>query len=320
MIPPTRAARAALATSRTYVEAAAYRAGWNVAVHLPQPVVDRALRVTADKLYGRDGSGIRRLRSNLARAVPDADPATLDDVTRDAMRSYLRYWGEVFRLPRFTGDADAVDQAIVVDHAERAYALRDAGRGMIAALPHMGNWDLMGAWACTHDLPLMTVMERLKPERLYDEFVAFRQRIGMTVLPLTGGPPTMPQLAEHLRKGGFVCLLADRDMSRSGITVDLLGEKARMPVGPALLAQQTGAALFVASSRYDDETGRLRMSIHEPVETRPGEDGLVAMTQDVADLFSADIRRSPADWHMLQRVFEVDRREGGRRPGDRGVR
>lgn len=315
MTRPGCAARTALGTARTYAEAAAYRAGWNLAVHVPQPVVDRALRLTADQLYGRGGSGIARLRSNLARAVPDADDAALDALTRDAMRSYLRYWGEVFRLPRFTADAAAVDEAIVVDHAERAYAMRDAGRGMIAALPHMGNWDLMGAWACTHGLPLMTVMERLKPERLYDEFVAFRERIGMTVLPLTGGPPTLPVLAEHLRGGGFVCLLADRDMSRSGIAVDLLGEKARMPVGPALLAQQTGAALFVATSRYDDEAGKLRMTVHEPVETRPDEDGLVAMMQDVADVFTADIRRSPADWHMLQRVFEVDRRpvEGGAR-------
>ncbi|MFD1826796.1 MULTISPECIES: phosphatidylinositol mannoside acyltransferase [Mumia] len=320
MIRPTQAARTAVARTRTHVEAAAYRAGWNLAVHVPQPVVDRALRVTADQLYGRGGSGIERLRSNLARAVPDADAATLDAVTRDAMRSYLRYWGEVFRLPRFTGDVAAVDDAIVVDHAERVYALRDAGRGMIAALPHMGNWDLMGAWACTHEVPLMTVMERLKPERLYDEFVAFRERIGMTVLPLTGGPPTMPQLAEHLRAGGFVCLLADRDMSRSGIPVDLLGEKARMPVGPALLAQQTGATLFVATSRYDDDAGRLRMTVHEPIETRSGEDGLVAMTQDVADVFTTDIRRSPADWHMLQRVFEVDRRDDGGRPGKGGAR
>lgn len=308
MTRPTSAVRSALGFTRTQVEAAAYRAGWNIAVHVPQPLVDRALRVTADQLYGRGGSGIARLRSNLSRAVPGADAAELDDLTRDAMRSYLRYWGEVFRLPRFTGDAAAVDQAITVDHADRAYAMRDAGRGMIAALPHMGNWDLMGAWACTHGLPLMTVMERLKPERLYDEFVAFRERIGMQVLPLTGDGPTMPRLAAHLRAGGFVCLLADRDMSRSGIPVDLLGEKARMPVGPALLAQQTGAVLFAATSRYDGD--RLRMTVHEPIPTREGEDGLAAMTQDLADVFTTEIRRSPADWHMLQRVFEVDRRTG----------
>ncbi|KAA1423294.1 phosphatidylinositol mannoside acyltransferase [Mumia zhuanghuii] len=303
---------ATLAAVRTHVEAAAYRAGWSLAVHVPQKAVDAALRTTADQLHRRGGDGITRLRSNLSRAVPGADEAELDALARDAMRSYLRYWGEVFRLPRYTGDAAAVDEVIVVDHGQRAHDMYATGRGMIAALPHMGNWDLMGAWACSNGLPLMTVMERLKPERLYDEFVAFREDIGMTVLPLTGGEPTMPRLAEHLRAGGFVCLLADRDMSRSGIGVDLLGERARMPVGPALLAQQTGAILFPATSRYDGD--RLRMTVHEPVETRAGEDGLTAMTQDLADVFTAEIRRSPADWHMLQRVFEVDRRptEGAR--------
>lgn len=296
-----------LDVARTHAEAAAYTIGWDLAVRLPQPLVDRAMRTTADRLYARGGSSIDRLRSNLSRAVPDATAGELDELGRDAMRSYLRYWGEVFRLPRFT--ADTVDDWITVDHPERVFALKAQGRGMIAALPHMGNWDLMGAWALSHGLPLMTVMERLRPERLYDEFVAFREGLGMTVLPLTGGEPTMPRLAAHLRAGGFVCLLADRDMSRSGLVVDLLGEKARMPVGPALLAQQTGAALFAATSRYEQD--RLRMTVHEVVPTREGPDGLVAMAQDLADVFSAEIRRSPADWHMLQRVFEVDRLPDG---------
>ncbi|KHL12866.1 UNVERIFIED_CONTAM: hypothetical protein LK11_34705 [Mumia flava] len=289
------------ASVRTEVEAAAYRTGWGVANRLPQAMVSSALRTTADTLTRRGGRGIDQLRANLARAAaPDAD---LDVLTRDAMRSYLRYWGEVFRLPRLA--ADDIDAAMGVDDIEIAYEAQAAGRGLIAALPHMGNWDLMGAWACLHGLPLMTVAERLRPERLYDEFVAFREELGMQVLPLTGGDPTMPALAEHLRAGGFVCLLADRDLSRSGIEVELLGESARMPVGPALLAQQTGAVLFAATSH--DEGERMRMVVHEPVPHRAGPDGLRVMTQDLADTFSAQIRAHPADWHMLQRVFSADR-------------
>src|SRR5690606_7489485 len=116
--------------------------------------------------------------------------------------------------------------------------LRDAhaqGRGVVGALPHMGNWELAGAWSCAMGIPLTAVAERLEPESLYREFVAFREGLGMEILPITGGEPTMPTLTKRLQAGGFVCLLADRDLSRTGVEVELLGATAKFPRGPALL-------------------------------------------------------------------------------------
>ena len=74
--------------------------------------------------------------------------------------------------------------------------------------------------------------ERLEPERLYDEFVAYRDTLGMEILPLTGGDATLPRLEQWVRGGGLVCLLADRDLSRTGVEVELCGAPARMPRGP----------------------------------------------------------------------------------------
>jgi KDO2-lipid IV(A) lauroyltransferase len=88
----------------------------------------------------------------------------------------------------------------------------------------------------------MTVAERLEPARLYDEFVRYRAGLGMHVVPLTGGPSPMLPLLRWVKKGGLVCLLGDRDLSSTGIEVELLGEAARVPAGPAVLARRTGAA------------------------------------------------------------------------------
>ena len=41
----------------------------------------------------------------------------------------------------------------------------------------------------------------------------------------------------------------------------------------------------------------------EPVEPRPGRDGLTAMVQELADFFAAAIAEKPEDWHMLQPFF-----------------
>lgn len=286
-----------------------YALGWRLAQRLPEPVVAAAFEQMADAAWRRHGPGVRRLEANLARAMAHAtdrgipaEATGVRELSRRALRSYLRYWSEVFRLPVW--DRDRVVDTFDVP---REQFVRDAyaeGRGLILALPHMGNWDHAGAWCCLTGMPLVTVAERLEPARVYRQFVEYRERLGMRVLPLTGGTAPVPTLVDALRAGRLVCLVADRDLSRAGLTVRLLGEPARLPAGPALLARMTGATLLPVTLAYDGPI--LRGTVHDPVLPRPGRDGLVEMTAEVADAFSAGIARSPRDWHMLQRVFVAD--------------
>jgi lauroyl/myristoyl acyltransferase len=289
----------------------AYRAGWWAVRGAPEPVVAAALRQVADRTWRRRGRGVVQLERNLARARPEAGPDELRELSHAAMRSYLRYWGEVFRLPRWT--PDVLRDRVVTHDAHRMVDPLSEGQGVVAALPHMGNWDLAGAWACAEGMPVTTVAERLRPESLYRDFLRYRESLGMTVLPLTGGPPTLPVLEARVRAGGLVPLMADRDLSRSAVTVELLGAPARLPVGPALLAQRTGARLLPVTASYDSDA-RMHLWFHEPVPVGPGSDSgsdsgsddVRTATAAVADAFSAAIRRDPADWHMLQRVFVDD--------------
>jgi lauroyl/myristoyl acyltransferase len=275
----------------------AFAAGWRVVRRLPEPVVTRLFRVAADRTVRRDGRGVRRLRENLAAVRPELDRAGLDALTKAAMRSYLRYWQEAFRLPdwnddRIVGRVRTVDEKILRD----AYA---AGRGVICALPHLANYDHAGAWAGRTGMPVTTVAERLRPESVFDRFVAYRKKLGMDVLPLTGGAEDVfGVLAGRLRAGGFVCLVADRDLSDNGVEVRFFGRTARMPAGPAALSLRTGAPLIPATLHYDGP--ELVISFH-PEVGRTG--GAAAMTQRCADAFAAGIAAHPQDWHMLQRVF-----------------
>ncbi|MGZ6803275.1 MAG: phosphatidylinositol mannoside acyltransferase [Nocardioidaceae bacterium] len=279
-----------------------FLAGWRLVRLLPERWAHWVFALAADRVHARGGRSVERLRANLARARPDLDRAALDALTHDAVRSYLRYWCESFRLPSWpTPDLVRRTRTIGEHHLRDAYA---QGRGVVVALPHMANWDWGGAWACATGMPLMTVAERLKPERLFDEFVAYRETLGMRILPLTGGDPTTPQLEGWLRSGGLVALLADRDLSRTSVEVELLGKRARMPRGPAVLTQRTGAPLVPATLHYTD--GGLVITFHPPVAVREGEDGATAMMQDVADAFTSGFRAHPQDWHMMQRVFSDD--------------
>jgi KDO2-lipid IV(A) lauroyltransferase len=298
-IPVPSGLRRAAAAATDQASTASYLTGWRVVRWLPEPVARTAFDAIADQVHRRDGRSVRRLRENLRRCVPQED---LEATTQAGLRSYLRYWCESFRLPSWPTD-DLVRRTRVIGEQH----LRDpqeAGRGVVAALPHMGNWDWAGAWACATGMPLTTVAERLEPARLYDEFVAFRSGLGMEILPLTGGAPPMRRLVEAVGEGRLVCLLADRDLSRAGVEVSLLGEPARMPRGPAALARETGVDLVPVTLAY---RGRdLELTFHEPVPPQPGDDGLVAMMQGVADAFSRGIEADPQDWHMMQKVFSRD--------------
>ncbi|MFG1985212.1 phosphatidylinositol mannoside acyltransferase [Streptomyces albidoflavus] len=285
---------------------ALYGLGWSTVKKLPEPVAVRLGQTLADTVWKRRGKGVLRLEANLARVVPDAGPERLAELSRAGMRSYLRYWMESFRLPAWS--ETRIKEGF---EPEGLHHLTDglaAGKGVILALPHLGNWDLAGAWVTRNlGVPFTTVAERLKPETLYDRFVAYREGLGMEVLPHTGGS-AFGTLARRLRAGGLVCLVADRDLSASGVEVKFFGDTARMPAGPAILAQQTGALLLPVTLWFD-ATPVMKGRVHPPVEvpetgTRAERTSL--MTQALADAFAEGIADHPEDWHMLQRLWLAD--------------
>ncbi|KPI07081.1 lipid A biosynthesis acyltransferase [Actinobacteria bacterium OK006] len=294
----------------------AYALGWSTVKKLPEPVAVRLGRTIADIAWKRRGKGVQRLESNYARVLPDATPERLAELSRAGMRSYLRYWMESFRLPAWNKERvrtgfDCKD----VHHLTDGLA---SDKGVILALPHMGNWDLAGAWVTTKlETPFTTVAERLKPESLYDRFVAYREGLGMEVLPHSGGT-AFGTLARRLRDGGLICLVAERDLSASGVEVEFFGETTRMPAGPALLAQQTGAVLLPVTLWYDDSPV-MQGRVHPPVEvpeTGTRAEKTSVMTQALADAFATGIAEHPEDWHMLQRLWLKDL-DPGKNPDNR---
>ncbi|AXG76899.1 phosphatidylinositol mannoside acyltransferase [Streptomyces paludis] len=290
---------------------ALYGIGWSAVKTLPEPLANALGRTVADTAWKRHGPSVRRLEANLARVVPDAGPERLAALSKAGMRSYTRYWMESFRLPAWS--KERVRDGVEIKDIGLLFDGLTTGRGVILALPHMANWDLAGAWLTrAHDVPFTTVAERLKPEKLYDRFVAYRESLGMEVVPHTGGT-AFGTLARRLRAGGLVCLVADRDLSESGVEVDFFGDRARMPAGPALLAQRTGALLLPTVLWFDD-TPVLRGQVFPAVEV-PGTgtraEKTSVMTQAVADVFATGIAEHPEDWHMLQRLWLADLDPGG---------
>lgn len=278
-----------------------YATGWRLVRAMPEFAARNAF--DAGALYAARGGGPEQLRKNLARVLGVTPAEVPSGVIRDSLASYARYWREAFRLPSMNHQVLARELDEAATGAENVTAALEAGRGAILALPHSGNWDLAGVWLTNTHGAFATVAERLKPESLYNRFLAYRESLGFEVIPLTGGGrPPFEILAERLRGNGLVCLMADRDLTRSGVQVDFFGEATRLPAGPAKLALATGAALLPVHSYYQPDVAVT--AILPPLDTSSGDVGVI--TQALADRFATNIAAHPADWHMLQPQWLAD--------------
>lgn len=281
------------------LSAYAYFAGWRLVRWLPERTAYRLAYSAADFLTKRNGKNVARLRSNLNRTQPNISPQELDALVFKAMSSYMRYWCDTFRFPDWS--AERVRETVSVTNEHLLLNAIEAKTGVIVALPHAGNWDHAGAYFCAKDIHLVTVAERLKPEKLFLKFLQYRQAMGMEVLPLDGR--VMGTLAQRLRQGCLVALVADRDLSRSGIDVDFFGGPSRMPAGPALLALKTKAPLITAFVSYTDSG--IHIDFNEVAIPTAGseQEKVETVVQLTARHFENGISEHPEDWHMLQRIW-----------------
>jgi len=278
-----------------------YAAGWQLVRAMPEFAARNAFGAGA--LYAARSGGPDQLRKNLARVIGVPPAKVPGSLIRASLASYARYWREAFRLPSMNHQALARQVQETGTGSEHVVEALSAGRGAILALPHSGNWDIAGVWLTNTYGKFTTVAERLKPESLYNRFVAYRESLGFEVIPLTGAErPPFEILAERLRGNGLVCLMSDRDLTRSGVQVDFFGEPTRFPAGPAKLALETGAALLPIHSWYEPRDSRL--DLYAPLDTSSGD--VIVITQALADRFATNIADHPADWHMLQPQWIAD--------------
>ena len=291
----------------------AYRLGWTLICRVPLAWASWVFAKAAGIAWRRQGPRVQVLEANLRRVLSwkygtdEVDGKELRALSRAALESYARYWLEAFRLPVTPVERLVSGMRFQGPNEATMFANLKAGRGVIIALPHMGNFDQAGVWVIAQGAgKFTTVAERLRPETLYESFLRYRRGLGFEVLPLTGGGSPFGTLAHRLRAGGLVCLVSDRDLKESGVEVEMFGEKARISA-VAALAVHTGAALMPTATWFEGDDWGARIYDEIPVpETGTRAEKVAAMSQQMAQVFTEAIAEHPQDWHMLQKVFTAD--------------
>jgi KDO2-lipid IV(A) lauroyltransferase len=295
-----------LSTLRSRAPYVAYRSAATAARLMPGPMAS----VTARALGVAFAQAMRGRRSTVARHLqrihgPHLEGAALEREVQRSFDSYARYWMEAFRLPGLSrAEIDAGLSYEGLNHVRAAIA---GERGVIMALPHLGNWDFGGAWLALQGFPVAAVAERLDPPELFDWFVSYRERLGMQIIPL--GPSAGGDVLRALRAGKVVGLISDRDLTGGGIEVEFFGERTTLPGGPATLALRTGSPLLPAAV-YLTPHGHHHGVIRPPISIeRTGRlrDDAIRITQALARELELLIRRAPEQWHIFQPNWPSDR-------------
>ena len=284
----------------------AYRAGAAAARAVPEPLAAHGARalgaVLGSALRGRREMIVRHLERVRGRPF---GPLERREAIRKSFDSYARYWLESFRVPYM--DKDELDSRLVLEGFEHMEAGFANGKGVIMAAPHIGSWDLAGAWLAARGVRATVVAEVVEPPELFEWFTASRERVGMTVLPLDSHAGSA--LLATLRRNELVGLVCDRDIGGGGVEVEFFGERTTLPGGPATLALRTGAAL-VPIGVYAIDARRHRGVIRPPIPVeRTGRlrDDVVRITQLLAHELEDIIRQSPEEWHLFQPNWPSDR-------------
>ena len=217
---------------------------------------------------------------------------------------YARYYLESFQLPAL--DAATIDAGFGYEGVGTIERSVRSGVGPILVMPHLGTWEWAAWWlALVPQMKVTAVVEPLEPPELFEWFTSFRQRLGMDIIPV--GPDAGGRLVAAIKRGDVVCLLADRDVSGTGVAVEFFGERTRLPAGPALLALRTGAPLIPAAVYW---RGRTRHAIAgPPVDTRRLggiRSDTFRVVQDYAAALEDLIRVAPEQWHLMSPNWPSD--------------
>jgi len=279
------------------------RAGVGLVGLLPGRMV-RTLGTIGGRVWAFTDRERRAMAARHMRRVI-GDTVDADDAARELMASYGRYFAEALwaRSKRVEGML-ASTEVIGLHHLLEA---RDAGKGMIYALPHMGNWEAAAPISVREEVPVVAVAEVLSNRRITDWFTRMRAEFGIEIVLATGRVEVMRRLEHAIAEGKAVALLADRDIKGRGVEVEFFGERTTLPPGPATLAVRTGAPLLPAGCYFEDHG--YRVVVKAPLAVPAGvsrSEQVAAMTQSLARELEGIIGEAPRQWHLVQPNWPSD--------------
>ena len=223
------------------------------------------------------------------------DPRALERLVVSAFRHDARYYLEVLRVPSLT--PAIFERQVVVETPETVEAAF-AGGAVIFVSAHLGPIELPGLYLANRSgRTFVAPMETVDDPPLQAWFERTRGSLGVRIVGLRAARRA---LQAALKAGEPVGIVADRDIAGGGMPIELFGSPAPLPIGPALVAIESGAPLYAVGVRRLADgrvAGRLLPIPIAPDGTR--RERISATLRAMAVAFESLISDAPEQWSAV---------------------
>ena len=256
--------------------------------------------------------GIRR--DVVERQIEEAFPDRSVDWVRGTARSCYRHFGtELAELARARPELLMERTAGGERVRTRWDEATESGRGGLIVTGHLGNWELAGAVAAAHGVPISAVVKSQRNPRVDRHFAELRRELGVVPIPMHRAGRGVP---EALERGRAVALVADQDALSRGVFVPFLGRPASTFRGPAALALRHDVPFFFGLMIREGEGWRIGI---ERIETRGRDER--SLTAAWVRRLEREVRKRPAQYFWFHRRWktrpeDVDERDAPARIRD----
>jgi lauroyl/myristoyl acyltransferase len=210
----------------------------------------------------------------------------------------FNYW-DTLLTPHLT---QARFRALMIVHgAEHISAARAAGRGVVCATAHLGSVAFVGQIVPALGHPMVSLVEPIDPPEVLEFFTRHREGLGARMLPI--GKSALRELFLALRRNEVVGLVADRDVSGAGPTIQFFDAPTQFPEGVAALAVRTGAPILIAiaARRSDGRFDALFEPLPPVTLTGDPKVDVLELTQAIARRLEYHIAIHPEQWTVFQK-------------------
>ncbi|MBV8902910.1 MAG: lysophospholipid acyltransferase family protein [Acidobacteriia bacterium] len=234
---------------------------------------------------------------NLAIALPELSPEKREAIIAGVFRSIARLAVTMAKFPSI--QHENIGRWIRFEGYEHFEAALRAGRGVLFATAHLGNWEL-SAYAHALCAEPMNVVVRPLDNPLLDSLIARRRQLcGNRVI--SKRDPIRPIL-KALAANEAVGILIDQNVSSDAVFVDFFGIPAAAASGFARLAAHSGAAVIPGFALWSEPERRYVLRFYPPV---PITGDAVRDTQTIQTVLEGVIRAYPDQWLWIHRRWKT---------------
>ena len=240
------------------------------------------------------------IRKQLKLIFPELHDTKREEWTRECFKHFGQMLFEFLCLPQIINDQENL---IRVENEAALMNAVNAGKGVILLGMHMGNWELITAYAKRSGLFMTAATANFPDQRINQLMISQRKLENMEIMPRGTGMSSR-KLFRCLKKKNILILIIDQDANVPSTWVPFFGIPSKTPVGASVFALKTGASVVSYNViRENDGTFRLKFETlgifgrnHPTMEQ-----DIYSVTRKINQHLEQRIRENPQQWAWFHR-------------------